>query len=183
MRPPVLAVLLATVACGSPPAAAPPAPAASAPAAPASQRGGLYLAEVTTARGTLEPVKVTRAKGEACVELRLAGQAVGEDCESESAWVQAVYPPEAAARLVLVGLSPGGNTCPEFYRVVEVPPQGKARVSERFGNCSEFTEATWTAAGWRIEIPAYAGGSFVHPKDPGQAWVYRDGILARETRP
>ncbi len=181
MRALAFTALLAALACGSPPAAAPPpsasAPPAAAPAPSAARTGGLYLGEATTARGSLEPVKVEKAPGRACIELRLAGQAVGEDCESESAFVQAVHPPDGPARLVLVGLAPGGNTCPEFYRVVEVPLDGPVRVSDRFGNCSELTSAAWTDEGWRIEIPAYPGGSFVHPRGAGQSWLYRDGTL------
>lgn len=184
MRRLAIAALLApALACGSPPAAGPPAPTPRAPLAvaspPAPRTGGLYLGEVTTARGVLEPVEVEKAPGRVCIEIRLAGEAVGEDCESESAFVQAVHPADAPARLALVGLGPGGNTCPEFYRVVEVPPSGPARVSDRFGNCSEFTSAKWTDEGWRIEIPPYAGGSFVHTRQASQSWLYREGRLAR----
>jgi hypothetical protein len=174
------ALVLAAAACGAPPA--PPPPPAPTPAAPvaaetAAAGGGLYLTEAPTARGILEPVRVERAPGTTCVELRLDGKPVGEDCEAASAHVQAVHPAGGEARLALIGLGTGGNACPEFYRVVEVPADGAVRVSERFGNCAELASTTWTDAGWRIEIPAYEGGSFLHPRAPGQSWLYRDGAL------
>lgn len=115
------------------------------------------------------------------VNITLNGVAIGADTENSFYGFEAAYPDASRARLVLLEMATGGSGCPAFYRVIDIPVEGRPMVSESFGSCFEF--AAPSRCGLVRENPVYRDGAWhigigsVAVTGMVDWWVYRDGAV------
>lgn len=131
----------------------------------------LGLEEIKTAQGLLEISAVESPEGRKTFKLLLAGKLVAEERGLYSVSIAAAHPRDNP-RMVLLLLGSGGTGCPAQFKVLEVMPRGEARLSEKFGNCSDLFDARWQGGAWHIDIPRIGGAA-------AQSWLYRDVSLTR----
>jgi len=131
----------------------------------------LGLEEIKTAHGLLEISVVESSEGRKTFKLLLAGKLVAEERGLYSVSIAAAHPRDNP-RMVLLLLGSGGTGCPAQFKVLEVMPGGEARLSEKFGNCSDLFDTKWQDSAWRIDIPKIGGAA-------AQSWLYRDIKLTR----
>jgi hypothetical protein len=133
---------------------------------------GMLARQVTTSRGPLKITRQSAPDGGKIFKITLGSKLIAEEREFDSVYIEAVHPRDKEPALVLLGLGTGGSGCPGYFKIVELTPDGAARITERFGNCSDLFDTKWQDGGWRIDIPRIGGAE-------AQSWLYRDGKLTR----
>ncbi len=153
----------------------------------------LYTTSVETARGSLTVQPYLKGRqidwstfqrdGEANeFRVTLNGHLVTtfSPREWEGIHFEAAYPSPKDAHLILAELWPGGNSCNGYFVVIEVPDEGKPKVSGQFGNCLDvaFTDAykisnnpIYRDGAWYIGLE----GTNPTVKFGIEWWVYKDG--------
>jgi hypothetical protein len=128
--------------------------------------------QVETAQGQLKITRQSAPDGSKTFTISLGSKVIAEEREFDSVYIEAVYPRDEEPALVLLGLGTGGSGCPGYFKVVELTAGGGARITEKFGNCSDLFSTSGEDGGWRIDLPKFGGA-------PAQSWVYREGRLTR----
>jgi hypothetical protein len=133
---------------------------------------GMMARQVDTAQGQLKVTRQSAPDGSKTFTISLGSKVIAEEREFDSVYVEAVHPRDKPPALVLLGLGTGGSGCPGYFKIVDLTAGGGARITEKFGNCSDLFSAKVDNGAWRIDIPKFGGAS-------AQSWLYRDGTLTR----
>lgn len=83
--------------------------------------------------------------------------------------IEAAYPSQFDAQVVLIFVSTGGNSCAGAYRIVEVDAAGIKNVTESFGGCNPGESE-------------YRDGK-LYVTVEGNVWTYSAGKLLKTKRP
>jgi hypothetical protein len=103
---------------------------------------------------------------------------IAELTRNNSVFIEDAYPDATKAKLILLGLGTGGSGCPGFFRVLEIKPDGKTILTDKFGTCSDLFETTYRDGAWEIAIPPLTGDPRLRER-----WQYRDGTLTQNGKP
>lgn len=130
----------------------------------------LRAEEIATVAGPLTIVAGFETAVSGMVVL-LDGAPILKDPEMALASVEKAFPEGANSRILVLGVSTGGNACPLLLRLIDVgrkPPV----VSRRFGTCYDEVEVLQARDGSvRIVQP--------NPNGKGHSrWIYRNGVLS-----
>jgi len=150
----------------------------------ATEQKEVLFGEVNTIRGKLQVLQRFSVAGEGDSQrILLDGQQIVRQVGYLSIEIDAVYPSQSAARLILLALNTGGTGCPSYYKVLEIHEDGQITLTEEFGNCWERAmtlkhpvyklqeNPIYKDGAWRIGLPATVGAA----KGKIDWYVYRDG--------
>jgi hypothetical protein len=144
MRARRIALLLLVAGCSRGTSARPPARREVARPAPADTEVVTERLAWDSDRGAVE---MTNQAGHR--RLRVNGRAVWED-DVQSASIYAVMQPPDGSALVVLAITPGGTSCEQIYRVLEVRYQHPPRITPEFGTCAAGPEVRYVDARLRM---------------------------------
>jgi len=132
--------------------------------------------EIATVAGRLEIAdKEELPSGSYAHRVLLKGKVIAELVGNNSVFFEDAYPDDKNARLVLLALGTGGSSCPNYFQILEIKPNGSTLLTDKFGTCSEEYEANYRDGVWEISIPP-----FVDNPRKWERWQYCSGKLTKD---